>query len=122
MPQKKEEEVPANGATENSGEGGSIDDLKQRRISWAKLLAPVFDIDMQACELCGGRMKAISAVMKADVIENDSLCKIELTAKQDCTARHPQELQRPKSSPVALGTARIIGRLHNFRPKISDPP
>lgn len=41
---------------------------KQKRISWAKLLSRVFSLDMNNCELCAGDMKAISAVMKSDVI------------------------------------------------------
>jgi hypothetical protein len=42
--------------------------LKKRRIAWAKLLSHVFDIDMESCELCGRKMKAISAIMKLEVI------------------------------------------------------
>ena len=41
---------------------------KQKRISWAKLLSRVFALDMSNCEHCGGDMKAISAVMKQDVV------------------------------------------------------
>jgi hypothetical protein len=41
---------------------------KQKRISWAKLLSRVFAVDMGNCEHCGGDMKAISAVIKQDVV------------------------------------------------------
>jgi len=34
-----------------------------------KLLSLVFALDMDNCELCGGQMKAISAILKQDVIE-----------------------------------------------------
>jgi hypothetical protein len=44
------------------------DGLKQKRISWAKLLSRVFALDMGNCELCGGDMKAISAVIKQEVV------------------------------------------------------
>jgi hypothetical protein len=46
-----------------------IDNQKQNRISWAKLLSRVFALDMDNCELCGGQMKAISAILKQEVIE-----------------------------------------------------
>jgi hypothetical protein len=41
---------------------------KQKRISWAKLLSRVFALDMGNCDHCGCEMKAISAVIKQDVI------------------------------------------------------
>ena len=40
----------------------------QKRISWAKLLSRIFALDMANCEHCGGDMKAISAVMKQEVV------------------------------------------------------
>jgi hypothetical protein len=40
------------------------------RISWARLLKRVFDIDMQHCPNCGGRqLKIIAAVLERPVIE-----------------------------------------------------
>ena len=41
---------------------------KQKRISWAKLLSRVFALDMNNCDHCGGPMKAISAVIKQEVV------------------------------------------------------
>lgn len=38
-----------------------------KRISWAKLLSRVFALDMTNCN-CGGQMRAISAVIKQDVV------------------------------------------------------
>jgi hypothetical protein len=35
---------------------------RSRRKSWAQLLAHVFEIDILACERCGGRMKIIAAI------------------------------------------------------------
>ena len=46
-----------------------VDNQKQNRISWAKLLSRVFALDMDNCERCGGQMKAVSAILKQDVIE-----------------------------------------------------
>jgi hypothetical protein len=43
------------------------DGAKQKRIAWAKLLSRVFALDMASCS-CGGEMKAISAIMKQEVI------------------------------------------------------
>ena len=40
------------------------------RISWARLLKRVFDIDMQHCPNCGGReLKIIAAILERPVIE-----------------------------------------------------
>ena len=44
------------------------DGAKQKRISWAKLLSRVFALDMNNCDHCGGPMKAISAVIKQEVV------------------------------------------------------
>ena len=40
------------------------------RISWARLLKRVFDIDMQRCPNCGaGELKIIAAILEPPVIE-----------------------------------------------------
>ena len=39
------------------------------RISWARLLKRVFDIDMQHCPNCGGQLRIIAAILEASVIE-----------------------------------------------------
>ena len=39
------------------------------RMSWAKLLKRVFDIDMENCAQCGGKMKLLAAVRDAEAIE-----------------------------------------------------
>lgn len=41
----------------------------RRRMSWARLLKRVFKIDITACKRCGGKLKVIAAVVKADIIE-----------------------------------------------------
>jgi rRNA maturation endonuclease Nob1 len=35
--------------------------LRSGRISWARLLKRVFDIDMHTCPNCGGELKIIAA-------------------------------------------------------------
>ena len=39
------------------------------RISWARLLKRVFEIDLEHCPNCGGELKIIAAILEAAVIE-----------------------------------------------------
>jgi hypothetical protein len=39
------------------------------RLSWAKLLKRVFDLDLEHCPNCGGKLKIIAAMLQAPVIE-----------------------------------------------------
>ena len=39
------------------------------RLSWAKLLKRVFELDMAHCPNCGGELKIIAAILEAPVIE-----------------------------------------------------
>ena len=39
------------------------------RLSWAKLLRRVFDLDLQHCPNCGGELKIIAAILEQPVIE-----------------------------------------------------
>jgi len=39
------------------------------RLSWAKLLKRVFEIDLEHCPNCGGQLKIIAAIMEQPVIE-----------------------------------------------------
>jgi hypothetical protein len=41
---------------------------KQRRMSWARLLKRVFNIDVETCGACGGKMRIIAAVEDPQVI------------------------------------------------------
>ena len=41
----------------------------QVRISWARLLKRVFEIDLEHCPNCGGQLKIIAAILEASVIE-----------------------------------------------------
>ena len=39
------------------------------RMSWARLLKRVFELDLEHCPNCGGEMKIIAAILEAPVIE-----------------------------------------------------
>jgi len=39
------------------------------RLSWAKLLKQVFEIDLEHCPNCGGQLKVIAAIVEQPVIE-----------------------------------------------------
>jgi len=39
------------------------------RLSWAKLLKRVFDLDLEHCPNCGGELKIIAAILEQPVIE-----------------------------------------------------
>ena len=69
VPQIVEEKIDEDSNIEKSLEVQDEDEgLKQKRISWTKLLSRVFALDMANCDHCGGEMKAISAVIKQEVV------------------------------------------------------
>ena len=39
------------------------------RLSWAKLLKRVFDLDLEHCPNCGGELKIIAAILEQPVVE-----------------------------------------------------
>ena len=39
------------------------------RLSWARLLKRVFDLDLEHCPNCGGELKIIAAILAQSVIE-----------------------------------------------------
>ncbi len=39
------------------------------RLSWARLLQRVFELDLEHCPNCGGKLKIIAAILEAPVIE-----------------------------------------------------
>ncbi|MEN8162182.1 MAG: transposase, partial [Myxococcota bacterium] len=47
---------------------GPSRDPSPNRLSWARLLARVFAIDVEQCRLCGGRMRVVQAVTDPDDI------------------------------------------------------
>jgi hypothetical protein len=63
------EEATTEAATASECEVESAQ-ARPRRISWARLLKRVFDIDMQHCPNCGaGELKIIAAILERPVIE-----------------------------------------------------
>ena len=42
---------------------------KQHRIIWAKLLKKIFDIDIEKCQFCGGKMKLLKPVTESSAIK-----------------------------------------------------
>ncbi len=56
-----------NGKDPDSEDGATT---KPKRMSWARLLSRVFQIDTESCDHCGGQMKIIAAVMSGSAIEN----------------------------------------------------
>jgi hypothetical protein len=42
---------------------------REKRISWAKLLRRVFDVDVTVCPICSGNMKILSAILKRENIK-----------------------------------------------------
>ena len=43
-----------------------------RRLLWAELLKRTFGVDPKQCPDCGGRMKMIATIMRADVVAERS--------------------------------------------------
>ncbi|MFM8554847.1 MAG: hypothetical protein ACKODG_01475 [Betaproteobacteria bacterium] len=93
---------------------------RPHRISWARLLKRIFDIDMQHCPHCGaGELKIIAAILERQVIEKilthlglspdtsspvDCLC----LAKGPATGRARPARLDPQPPP--RGRARQVGR------------
>ena len=72
VPQGQGREVPRQAAEAAAAAGCEAETVQARphRISWARLLKRVFDIDMQHCPNCGGReLKIIAAILERPVIE-----------------------------------------------------
>ena len=67
--------VPKNGREEATGKSGlpatepGCAHGRPARISWARLLKRVFQIDIEHCPNCGGQLKIIAAILESAVIE-----------------------------------------------------
>ncbi|MGH8702290.1 MAG: hypothetical protein ACREVR_14135, partial [Burkholderiales bacterium] len=61
------------------------------RMSWARLLKRVFEIDLENCPNCGGELKIIAAILEAPVIER-ILTQLGLAAR--APPRSPARSQR----------------------------
>ena len=53
---------------------------RQVRISWARLLKRVFEIDLEHCPNCAGQLKIIAAILEAPIVER-ILTHLELQAR-----------------------------------------
>jgi len=61
------------------------------RLSWAKLLERVFEIDMAHCPNCGGELNIIAAIMEQPVIEKIlTHLGLQAWAPPRAPARRPQ--------------------------------
>ncbi len=49
--------------------GKVAEQKKKTRISWARLLKRIFGVDVETCNLCGGKVKIISAIEDPKVIK-----------------------------------------------------
>jgi hypothetical protein len=66
VPQKQEIEAPT--AAEIT-EKPNADPKKKKYLSWATLLARVFDIDILTCPDCQGKLKIVTAIMETGAIK-----------------------------------------------------
>ncbi len=55
--------------TNQTPTGALAEQKKKTRISWARLLKRIFGIDIETCNLCGGKVKIISAIEDPKVIK-----------------------------------------------------
>jgi hypothetical protein len=67
VPQKKHE--PILSAASNADEEQEKQKSKTQRISWARLLKRVFNIDIEVCPKCRGKIKIIAAMEDPKVIK-----------------------------------------------------
>jgi len=66
------------------------------RMSWARLLKRVFEIDLGHCPNCGGELKIIAAILEAPVIER-ILTHLGLSAR-GLSPASPLPIKRPSAS------------------------
>ncbi len=64
----KDEEVPGVGASGVQCAAETVQ-VRPARISWARLLKRVFELDLEHCPNCGGELKIIAAILEQPVIE-----------------------------------------------------
>ena len=56
-------------ASELTATESSCTHSRPTRISWARLLERVFEIDLKHCSTCGGELKIVAAIVESAVIE-----------------------------------------------------
>ena len=57
------------GITDQKEVSGNVDEKKSNHIPWAELIKRTFQIDITLCKKCGGRLRVISMIKKADTIK-----------------------------------------------------
>ena len=50
-------------------ENNKSDLIKKNRVTWARLLKRVFNVDVETCGVCGGKVKIIAAIKEVEVIK-----------------------------------------------------
>ena len=60
--------APVNTNTHSADHGAAPPPSAPARMSWARLLKRVFDIDIEQCSQCGGTLKIIAAIEDPTVI------------------------------------------------------
>ncbi|MFN7823731.1 MAG: hypothetical protein ACK5P6_00045 [Pseudobdellovibrionaceae bacterium] len=71
-------------------------ELKKKNIPWARLLARVFNIDVETCTKCGGKMKIIAAIdmciQNSEKLRRQIKCTLQnsKTTKNHCQPKHPE--------------------------------
>ena len=64
VPPKKADALPS------SNENNKNNLVKKNRVTWAKLLNRVFNVDVETCGICGGgKVKIIAAIKEGEVIK-----------------------------------------------------
>ena len=60
---------PENSTEDNQHGQDSSDAHRQRRLSWAKMIQKVYEIDPLLCSFCGGEVKILSFITKPKTIK-----------------------------------------------------
>ena len=89
----------------------ACENRRPARISWARLLKRVFEIDLEHCPNCGGQLKIIAAILEAPVIER-ILTHLGLQAR--APPRTPaRERQVAQAAPDRGSTAPVQSAQHH---------
>jgi len=69
VPQEPEQPEPPTQAATPAECEATCTHHRPVRLSWAKLLKRVFEVDLEHCPNCGGQLKIIAAILESPVIE-----------------------------------------------------
>ena len=114
-------ETPAQAAPPAECEANCAPD-RPVRLSWAKLLKRVFDLDLEHCPNCGGELEVIASILEQPVIE-------EILMTWDCRPGHPlgrllaaRPCKRPeRSQPPSIERSGATGRGDGLRQGFAGP-